>query len=164
MYSDEAESFAKFPAYVERFRAADLENYCKIATQKETGQFQAAFFALVGLRYAHENLMEFISINSTHMGSKFKMMLLIACGIDANNKTLPLAWALVLIECSTWWRWFIKYLKKAFRDINNEGFIIILDREKGLLGVLNELVLGAVQAYCCQHIADNVKNKFRIKC
>jgi hypothetical protein len=134
MYGDEAESFAKFPAYAERFRAADLENYCKIATQKEISQFQAAFFALVGLRHAHENLMEFIGIDGTHMGSKFKMTLLIACGVDANNETLPLAWALVPIECSTWWRWFIKHLKKAFRDVSDEGFIIMLDREKGLLG------------------------------
>src|SRR5271163_658002 len=29
MYRDEAESFAKFPAYAERFRAANLNNYCR---------------------------------------------------------------------------------------------------------------------------------------
>ena len=91
MYGDEAESFAKFPAYAERFRAADSENYCKIATHKEIGQFQAAFFAPIGLRHTHKNLMEFIGIDGTYMGSKFKMTLLIACGVNANNKTLPLA-------------------------------------------------------------------------
>jgi hypothetical protein len=32
----------------------------------------------------------------------------------------------------------------------------MLDREKGLLGVLDEVLLDAVQAYCCEHIADNV--------
>ena len=30
MYGDEAESFAKFPAYAERFRVADPDNYYKI--------------------------------------------------------------------------------------------------------------------------------------
>lgn len=39
MYSDEAESFAKFPAFAERFRAADPDNYCKIKKHKETGNF-----------------------------------------------------------------------------------------------------------------------------
>ena len=30
------------------------------------------------------------------------MMLLIACGIDANDKVVPLAWALVPIENEIW--------------------------------------------------------------
>jgi hypothetical protein len=49
MYSNESESFAKFPAYAKRFQDADLDNYYKIAMQKETKQFQAAFFAPAGL-------------------------------------------------------------------------------------------------------------------
>lgn len=97
MCGDEAKSFAMFPAYTEQFKAADPENYCKIAMQEETSQFQAAFFAPVSLRHAHENLIEFIGVDGTHMGSRFRMILLIACGVDANSETLPLAWALVPI-------------------------------------------------------------------
>jgi hypothetical protein len=100
MYSNESESFAKFLAFADRFRAADIDNYYKIIMQKETGQFQAAFFTLAGLRHAYENLIKFISVDSTHMGSRFWMTLLIACGADANSKTLLLVWALVLIKCS----------------------------------------------------------------
>jgi hypothetical protein len=51
MYGDEAQSFAKFPAYGARFKAADPNNYCKIQTHKDIGYFQAVFFALVGTRY-----------------------------------------------------------------------------------------------------------------
>jgi hypothetical protein len=39
MYSDEAESFLKFLALAEQFRAADPVNYCKIAYYKQTGYF-----------------------------------------------------------------------------------------------------------------------------
>jgi hypothetical protein len=48
MYGEEAESFAKFPALAERFQAADPDNFCKISYYKETGHFQAAFFAPAG--------------------------------------------------------------------------------------------------------------------
>jgi transposase-like protein len=72
------------------------------------------------------------------------MTLLIASGIDANGKTLPLAWALVPIESSAWWNWFMKHLKQAFNLLKAKGFIIILDREKGLLGVLDEVLPDAV--------------------
>jgi hypothetical protein len=91
MYSDEAESFAKFPAYRERFIAADLENYCKIQVNKETGNFMGIFFAPAGLRHAHKSMVELIGFDGTHTASQFKMNLLIAGGIDANSKTLPLA-------------------------------------------------------------------------
>jgi transposase-like protein len=37
------------------------------------------------------------------------------------------------------------------------------DREKGLPGVLDKVVPDAVQAYCCQHIVDNIQSKFRVK-
>ena len=36
MYSDKAESFTKFLAYTERFKAADLINFYKIAKHKDT--------------------------------------------------------------------------------------------------------------------------------
>lgn len=71
MYSDEAESFAKFPVFAERFQAANLNNYCKIKKHKETGNFQAAFFAPAGLRHAHMSMRSFIGIDGTHTGSKF---------------------------------------------------------------------------------------------
>jgi hypothetical protein len=47
MYSDKAESFAKFPALAKQFQAADLNNFCKIAYYYKTSHFQGAFFAPV---------------------------------------------------------------------------------------------------------------------
>jgi hypothetical protein len=50
----------------------------------------------------------------------------------------------------------MKHLKQAFNLLKAKGFIIMSDREKGLLGVLDEVLPNVVQAYCCQHIADNI--------
>ena len=91
MYGDEADSFAKFPAFAERFKAADPENFCKIETHKETGHFLAAFFAPAGLRHAHKCLFEFIGVDGTYIASWFRMNLLIASGTNANSETIPLA-------------------------------------------------------------------------
>jgi hypothetical protein len=156
MYGDEADSFAKFPAYAERFQAADSGNYCRIQVHKETGHFMAAFFALASLRYAYESLREFIGIDGTYTASRFRMNLLIAGGTDANNETLPLAWALVPIENGAWWKWFLKHCKKAFKLTTVEGFIFMSDREKGLSMAIKEIFPKASSSYCCQHIANNV--------
>jgi hypothetical protein len=69
MYSNKADSFAKFPAYAKRFQAADLENYYQIQVYKETGYFIRAFFALASLRHAYKRLRKFIRINSTYTAS-----------------------------------------------------------------------------------------------
>jgi hypothetical protein len=104
MYGDEAESFAKFPAFEERYRAVDPHNFSRIAFHKGTSHFQAAFFAPTGLQHTSHFIRQIIGVNSTYIGSKFQMTLLIAVGINANDKTLLLAWALVLIELEAWWK------------------------------------------------------------
>ena len=43
----------------------------------------------------------------------------------------------------------MKHLKQAFNLLKAKGFIIILDREKNLPGVLDEVLPNAVQAYYC---------------
>jgi len=103
MYGDEAESFKKFPALAERFIATDEWNYCAYSYHPETCHFQAAFFAPRGIRLAARYIRSFIGIDGTHTGSKFRMTLLIAVGINANNETLPMAWALVPIKSEAWW-------------------------------------------------------------
>ena len=163
MYGDEADSFSKFPALAERFQAADSDNYVKIAYHKETGHFQAAFFAPVGLRNAGRFVRSLVGIDGTHTGSKFRMTLLIAMCIDANDETLPMAWALVPIESEAWWTWFLKHFQRAFAA-NVAGNVFISDREKGLPTALEKTMPNVTQAYCCQHIADNVQHRFGLKC
>lgn len=160
MYGEEAESFKKFPAYAERFEAADSENFYKLAFHEATSYFQAAFFAPASLRHAQLKLRPFIGIDGTHTGSRFRMTLLIADGIDSNDEVLILAWALVPIECEAWWEWFLKYLKRAFLNIQRRSFIFMSDREKGLPNALKATLPAAYQAYCCQHLADNVQQRF----
>ena len=90
MYGDEAESFAKFPAYEKRFQAVDPVNYSKIKKHKDTSNFQAAFFAPASLRHAYLSMQSFIGVDGTHTSSKFQITLLIASSINANSETLLL--------------------------------------------------------------------------
>jgi hypothetical protein len=71
MYNNEAESFAKFLVYKQRFWAADLVNYCKIKKHKDTSNFQATFFALASLRLAYLSMQSFIRVDSTYTSSRF---------------------------------------------------------------------------------------------
>jgi hypothetical protein len=162
---NEAEGFAKFPAYVQAFLDADVDNYCELKTA-EDGKFEAAFFAPCGMRYAHLYMRRFIGFDSTHTRSRYCMMLLICARIDANDQVLPLAWALVLIKNKKWWFWFMDNLHDAFDMLQRESdkYVFISDRDKGLDPVIKQRFPYVKQSFCCQHLCDNIVAAYGAKC
>jgi hypothetical protein len=113
LWGNESECFAQFPDYINRFNSADPQNRAYLDIGSDN-RFNAAFFAPAGLRHAGRYLRGFTAIDGTHTKSRYRMILLIACGIDANSNVVPLAWALVPIEDESWWHWFLTYLKASY--------------------------------------------------
>ena len=48
--------------------------------------------------------------------------------------------------------------------MDSQPFVFISDREKGLATALQTVFPNATTAYCCQHIADNIQQRYRVKC
>lgn len=90
IWGDESKSFALFPDYISRLKAADSSNYAQLQLT-QNGKFEAAFFTPAGLRNVAKKIRPFIAIDGTHTKSKYRMVLLVACGLDANNNVIPLA-------------------------------------------------------------------------
>ena len=76
-------------------------------------------------------LRPFYALDGTHTRSQYNLTLLIAVGIDAEDRILPFAWALVPIENEAWWSWFCKHLFEAFGGSFQPDTVIISDRDKG---------------------------------
>ncbi|KAL0403929.1 UNVERIFIED_CONTAM: hypothetical protein Sradi_2033700 [Sesamum radiatum] len=55
-----------------------------------------------------------ISVDRTHLYTRYKHKLLVAVTLDANNQVLPLAFALVNEETLASWTWFLQMLAKHF--------------------------------------------------
>jgi hypothetical protein len=91
------------------------------------------------------------------------MILLVACGIDANDHVVPLAWALVPVENHDWWTWFLVYLKYCFPALIGDNHSFISDREKGMATAVAETFPDTLHFYCCQYIADNLQQRYRNK-
>lgn len=69
MWGDESESFALFPEYIERFKAADIENRAYLETTSN-GTFEAIFFSPAGLQKAAKYIRGFCAIDGTHTRSR----------------------------------------------------------------------------------------------
>jgi hypothetical protein len=94
--------------------------------------FEALFVMIGEIRTALPTLRPFYALDGTHTRSRYNLTLLIAVGIDAEDRILLLAFALVPGENKTWWGWFCGHLVQAFDDALPPQYGIISDRDKGL--------------------------------
>jgi hypothetical protein len=56
------------------------------------------------------------------------------------------------------------HFAKANPHAKEGEYVFILDREKGLLTALEAIFPNAFQSHCCQHICDNVEQRYSVKC
>jgi hypothetical protein len=74
---------------------------------------------------------------------RYRMQLFIACGVDANDRVLPLAWALVPIEYKRWWIWFCLHLRQAFNIDTKDDFAFTVKKVRHrILLLANQLWIG----------------------
>ncbi|XP_050281865.1 uncharacterized protein LOC126722757 [Quercus robur] len=109
-----------------------------------------------------------ISIDRTHLYGKYQGKLLVAMATDANNKVLPLAFAIVDFESRSSWRWFLQCLRDAIGHvIPNEGICIIPDRHLGIKNAITNWRRRddgrprVFHRYCFRHIASNFNTHFQ---
>ncbi|KAL0296321.1 UNVERIFIED_CONTAM: hypothetical protein Sradi_6684200 [Sesamum radiatum] len=113
-----------------------------------------------GFRYCR-NL---ISIDGTHLYTKYKHKLLIAVTLDANQQVLPLAFALVDEESLESWRWFMDMLAKHLMLGDDDRICLISDRHSGIISAINFIPAfqfpRGVHRFCLRHICSNFNKKF----
>ncbi|KAL0282522.1 UNVERIFIED_CONTAM: hypothetical protein Sradi_7258200 [Sesamum radiatum] len=71
-----------------------------------------------GFRYCRN----VISVDGTHLYTRYKHKLLVAVTLDANNQVLPLAFALVDEETLASWTWFLQMLARHFLPNEDDRF------------------------------------------
>jgi MULE transposase domain len=127
---DEGVSFSLIPDWIDRVKEAD--NSTSIQLKKtHDNRFEAIFVMLGSIRSRIHYLRPFYALDGTHTRSEYNLTLLIAVGIDAEDRILPFAWALVPSENETWWTWFCEHLFEAFDSSFQPETVIISDRDKG---------------------------------
>ena len=84
------------------------------------------------------------------------MNLMLVCALDGNQQILLLAWALVPSENQENWEYFLNHLKEAYLSCSQKGFVLINDRDKGLVPATEKVLPEVSHAKCCYYIKDNI--------
>jgi hypothetical protein len=115
------------------------------------------------IRYARPVL----SLDATHLKSKWKGILYLATVKTACDEIFPVAMAIVNDnENEDGWRWFLRLLLTACEflvvdhpkaSVEHKYFMFISDRQKGLINALQEVFPQNHSTYCSIHIARNTE-------
>ena len=71
-----------------------------------------------------------IFLHGCHLKTQFKGILLIAIGMDPNDCIFPVAFAIVDIENTKSWRWFLTALKQDLHIVDTSLWTIMSDKQK----------------------------------
>ena len=106
---------------------------------------------------AFEHCRPVIAIDGTFLTGQYKGTLLVAIASDANNRVLPLAFALVEVENNDNWEWFLHLLRTKVLPAQRE-ICVISDRNQGILNAVEIDIPGHAplhHRWCMRHFCSN---------
>ncbi|KAI3467790.1 hypothetical protein Pfo_024453 [Paulownia fortunei] len=105
-----------------------------------------------------------ISVDRTHLYTKYKHKMLIVVAMDGNQQVLPLPFAIVDEETTMYWKWFLQILSKHIIQWV-EGMCLIFDRHPGILRAVESVpdftLSRGVHRFCLRHVCSNFNNHFK---
>ncbi|XP_056847240.1 uncharacterized protein LOC108836793 [Raphanus sativus] len=101
--------------------------------------------------------MPLIGVDGCFLKSRMKGQLLVALGRDGDNAIYPVAWAVVGVENKDNWLWFVKKIKVDLGLEEGEGYVMVSDRQKGLIAAVKRALPWIEHRMCVRLIYGNLK-------
>ncbi|XP_025666853.1 uncharacterized protein [Arachis hypogaea] len=86
--------------------------------------------------------------------------ILTACGQDANNHILVIAYAIVSVENKDNWKWFLELLHNDLGDYRENKLCFISDMQKGLITTVQEVFPRVHHRFCVWHLWRNFSKQW----
>ncbi|XP_019182496.1 PREDICTED: uncharacterized protein LOC109177564 [Ipomoea nil] len=126
--------------------------------------FQRIYVCFDALRRGFlDGCIKIIGLDGCFLKGLLKGEILTAVGRDANNQMYPIAWAVVEIENTDSWGWFLELLKNDLGITNTYPWTIISDQQKGLTTVIQELFPDSEHRNCARHVHANWSKRHKGK-
>ncbi|KAL4377858.1 hypothetical protein GQ457_02G033450 [Hibiscus cannabinus] len=173
LHGDWDASYNDLPAWINIMQKynpgtiADLEtlpSYMNDRVVQEVRQFHRLFWTFPWCINAFKSCKPIIQVDGTFLYGRYKQVLLLAVVQDGNQKTIPIAFALVPREDTDSCKFFLKKVRQYF--FRNKRVCLISDRGHGLLSAIK--ILGSrfrspnvEHHFCLRHVASNYHGRYK---
>ncbi|XP_061993462.1 uncharacterized protein LOC133711345 [Rosa rugosa] len=154
------EKFARIWDYGEELKRVDpnttIDLKCDFDNPEQLPVFKRLYICLGALKMSFRaGYRSVLGFDGCHLKSCYGGQLLTAVGLDANNTTGVLAYAMVEMKSKDSWEWFLDLLVKDLNIRDEGGWTFISDKQKGLLPAFEEIVPLADLRFCVRHLWTN---------
>ncbi|KAF6154593.1 hypothetical protein GIB67_022328 [Kingdonia uniflora] len=97
-----------------------------------------------------------VVIDETILKGRYRETLLTTIAIDASNHIFPLKFSITDSETTESWTYFLEMFGANFRGYNIR-FVVISDRNPGIINIVPKVFPFAIHTFCTFHISNNIK-------
>ncbi|KAL2243865.1 UNVERIFIED_CONTAM: hypothetical protein Sindi_0504500 [Sesamum indicum] len=142
VYGTWESSVQKLPKYLgalQKYNPGTIVEWQHKARDTSTGAYVIGyvFWAFKPCIEGFQHCRNLISVDGTHLYTKYKHKMLIAAAMDGNQQVLPLAFAVVDEESLLSWKWFLRQLSRHIIR-GRRGICLISDRHAGITRAVRE--------------------------
>ncbi|KAH9618123.1 hypothetical protein KSS87_003218, partial [Heliosperma pusillum] len=153
------EQYLLLHRYAAEILRANSHNTVKFSL--DNGVFQKVYICFSALKLGLlAGCRPFISIDGCFLKGPFGGQLLVAVGRDGNNQMFPIVCAVVEVESTESWSWFMSLLAYDLGTTDGSGYTIMSDQQKGLLRAVSEVWPQAESRCCARHVYVNFRDVF----
>ncbi|KAK4382841.1 hypothetical protein Sango_2834600 [Sesamum angolense] len=156
-----SEQYALLWDYADEIKRSNPGSIVILGTEQEGGQnmFDRFYVCLQALKLNFLNVCRpVICVDGCHLKGSYGGVLLSAISIDPNNNFFPICYAMVMKENKDTWDWFLTLLKMDCRIEECGPMTFMSDKQKRLVGALQELFPNVEHRFCVRHLHSNFKN------
>ncbi|CAL2270227.1 unnamed protein product [Prunus armeniaca] len=96
-----------------------------------------------------------VGLDACHIKGQHPGQLLSAVGVDPNNDMYPIAYAVAEAENYATWTWFLELLAIDLGIENSNGYVFIIDRQKGSIDAVGDMFPNSEHRHCLKHLHAN---------
>ncbi|XP_050238220.1 uncharacterized protein LOC126687706 [Mercurialis annua] len=148
--------YAMLQDYVDEINRSNPGSTCFVDVNHNndgTRTFVRFYMCLHALKEGFkEGCRKVIGLDGCFLKGPCQGQLLVAVSKDANNQMFPIAWAIVDLENTRSWSWFINVLKNYLDLGLGDGLVLVSDMQKGLIAVVDQELPECQRRWCARHI------------
>ena len=151
---DELEQYNSMWDYAQEFRTSNPGSSFYVGVND--GIFGSCYFSLDACKRGFmQACRPVLCLDGCHLKSKYGGVMMCVVGMDPNDCIYPLAFAVVEVENTDTWKWFLSNLKSDLGILNTEPWTIMSDKQKGLIKGVRQHFPDSEHRHCVRHIWQN---------
>nr|XP_027083681.1 uncharacterized protein LOC113705983 [Coffea arabica] len=134
-----------------------VDDHCDTVTGQDI--FQRLYMCFAGVKQGFLAACRHVfGLDGTFLKGLAGGVLLTAVGVDANNGMYPIAYAATEGETKDSWIWFLTLLKEDLKIEKDYEWIIMSDKQKGIIQACETVFSNATHRFCVKHMHSNMSS------